>query len=110
MDAPTASEERVVSLVEWHAPDLDRQSARQLAAETAAAFRHIPGMLEIRFMGDFESGRHYYFQTWHDQAALDAYIASEAMFRIREIAAPYVRGKPERSILVDYTASDDTPG
>jgi hypothetical protein len=25
------------------------------------------------------------------------------MFRIREIAAPWVTGRPERSILVDYS-------
>jgi quinol monooxygenase YgiN len=99
----------VVSLVQWHAAGLDVESARRLAAETTAAFGRIPGMLDIRFFGDFETGRHYYLQTWRDRAALDAYMASESMFRIRDIAAPYVSGRPERWILADYSV-EDAPG
>ena len=95
----------VVSLVEWQAPRLDVESARRLAQETATAFGRIPGMVEIRFFGDFSSGRHFYLQTWRDREALDAYMASESMFRIREIAAPWVEGRPQRSILTDYTTA-----
>jgi len=101
----------IVSLVSWQATGLDLEDARRLAAETAAAFGRIPGMLEIRFFGDFESGRHYYLQTWRDRTALEAYMASESMFRIRDIAAPWVSGRPERSILVDYSvAGEERPG
>ena len=103
MDGSASVPERIVSLVEWRAPELDPEGARRLAAETAAALSRVPGMVDIRFFGDFESGRHYYLQTWQDRAALDAFIASESMFRIREIAAPWVTGRPERSILVDYS-------
>ncbi len=106
MQDPDETSQTIVSLVSWQATNLDLDAARRLAAETAAAFGRIPGSVEIRFFGDFESGRHYYLQTWRDQAALEAYMASESMFRIREIAAPYVSGRPERSILVDYTAAD----
>lgn len=105
MPSQTDDSRRIISLVEWHAPDLDPESAHALAADTAAAFGKLPGMIDIRFFGDFETGRHYYLQTWQNRAALDAYMASESMFRIREIAAPWVKGRPERSILVDYTAT-----
>ena len=60
-------------------------------------------LLEIRFLGDFETGRHYYVQTWRDRAALEAYMASESMFRIREIAAPFLEGRPSRSLFTDYS-------
>ncbi len=93
----------VVSLVEWHAPTLRPADARRLAEETAAEFRRIPGAVEIRFFGDFESGTHYYLQVWESRAALDAYAASEEMFRIRDAAAPYVAGRPSRRILADYS-------
>lgn len=74
-----------------------------LAADTIAAFQHIPGLIEIRFFGDFETGIHYYLQVWRDRAALDAYMASESMFKIREIAEPYLDGRPSRKLLVDYS-------
>jgi quinol monooxygenase YgiN len=93
----------VVSLIEWQAPSMGRADAWRLAEETAAAFRRIPGLLEIRFFGDFESGTHYYFQVWESRSALDAYMASEAMFRIRDAAASYVVGRPARRVLDDYT-------
>ena len=108
MEALTSGQRRIVSLVEWRAPQLDPESARQLAADTAAAFARVPGMVEIRFFGDFESGRHFYLQTWRDRDALDAFMASESMFRIREIAAPWVEGRPERSILTDYSVAGAT--
>lgn len=106
MHDPTEAAGPIVSLVEWQAPKLDPESAQRLAADTAAALRGLPGMIDIRFFGDFETGRHYYLQTWSDRAALDAFIASESMFRIRDIAAPYVSGRPQRSILVDYSVRD----
>lgn len=93
----------VVSLVEWHAPTLGPADARRLAEQTAAEFGRIPGAIEIRFFGDFESGTHYYLQVWESRAALDAYAASEEMFRIRDAAAPYVVGRPARRILADYS-------
>lgn len=93
----------VVSLVEWPTTGLDLASARRLAAETMERYRRIPGLLDARFFGDFESGSHVYLQVWRDRAALDAYAANEAMFEVRTIAAPYVAGRPSRRILVDYT-------
>jgi quinol monooxygenase YgiN len=80
------------------------EDARRVAADTSAAFRRVPGLVDFRFFGDFETGTHYYLQVWESQAALDAYAASESMFRIREIAAPFVTGRPSRRILVDYSA------
>ena len=93
----------LVTLVEWPAAGLTLADAQRVAAETSAAFARIPGLLEFRFFGDFETGTHYYLQVWRDREALDAYAASEAMFRIREIAAPFVTGRPSRRILVDYS-------
>jgi quinol monooxygenase YgiN len=93
----------VVSLIEWQAPSMTPDDARRLADETAAAFRRMPGLVEIRFFGDFESGTHYYFQVWESRAALDAFMAGEAMMRIRDAAARFVVGRPSRRIFADYT-------
>ena len=93
----------IVSLVEWPAEGMSLADARTVAEQTAEAFRRIPGLVDFRFFGDFESGTHYYLQVWRDRGALEAYAASESMFRIREIAAPFVTGRPSRRILVDYT-------
>ena len=98
---PTA--QPMVALVEWPAHDFDLAAARLLAAETERAFRRVPGLLDIRFFGDFARGVHYYLLTWTDQAAFDAYAQSEAMFANRSIAEPYVAGKPSRTVFVDYT-------
>jgi quinol monooxygenase YgiN len=94
----------VVSLVRWEPRGLDQAAARRLAADTTTAFSAIPGLVEIRFFGDFETGVHYYLQVWRDRAALDAYAASESMFRIRDLAAPYVGDRPTREVMVDYSA------
>jgi quinol monooxygenase YgiN len=102
MDEPP--EAPVISLIRWQPVGLDPEAARRLAAETTEACSAIPGLLEIRFFGDFETGVHYYFQVWRDRAALDAYMASESMFRIRDMAAPYVGDRPTREILSDYSA------
>jgi hypothetical protein len=101
---PDESRGPVVSLVRWQPVGLDEPSARRLAADTAAAFSGIPGLVEIRFFGDFETGIHYYLQVWRDRAALDDYMASESMFRIRDLAAPYVGERPTREVMVDYSA------
>jgi quinol monooxygenase YgiN len=93
----------IVSLIEWQASALTPEDARRVAAETTTAFGRVPGLLEIRFFGDFETGTHYYLQVWQDRAALDAYAASESMFKIRDIAAPYTEGRPSRKILSDYS-------
>jgi quinol monooxygenase YgiN len=93
----------ILSLIEWQAPALTPSEAREVAEQTAVAFRRVPGLLDFRFFGDFSTGRHFYLQVWADQAALDAYAASESMFRIREIAAPFVSGRPSRELFADYT-------
>jgi len=93
----------VVSLIEWQAPTMSRSDAARLAAESLEAFRHLPGLLEIRFFGDFESGTHCYFQVWESRAALDAFMAGEAMLQVRDAAAPYVSGRPTRRLFDDYT-------
>jgi quinol monooxygenase YgiN len=102
-DSTPASAGPIVSLIEWHSASLTPDDARRVAAQTSAAFGRIPGLLEYRFFGDFETGTHYYLQVWQDQAALDNYAASESMFRIREIAAPFTEGRPSRRILTDYS-------
>ncbi len=93
----------VVSLIEFQAPAMTPDQARKLAEETTAALRAVPGLRGITFFGDFETGTHCYLQTWESRAALDAFMASESMFRIREVAAPYVTDRPTRRIFVDYT-------
>jgi quinol monooxygenase YgiN len=98
-----AAAKPIVSLIEWHSTTLTPDDARRVASETTAAFGRIPGLLEIRFFGDFETGTHYYLQVWQDQTALDAYMASESMFKIRDIAAPYTEGRPTRQLLADYS-------
>ena len=96
----------IIALIEWQAPSLGPADARRLGVETAAAFSRVPGLREIRFFGDFETGRHFYFQRWESRAALDAYLASEAMFRNREIAAPFVGGPVTRQLFTDYSPTD----
>ncbi len=93
----------VISLVEWHAPAMNPEAARRLAADTTEAFERIPGIIEIRFFGDFESGTHYYLQVWESREALDAYMSSESMFRIREIAQPFLTDRPSRRLFDDYS-------
>ena len=100
---PEPTDDQVVALVEWPAHDFDLTAARRLAAESERTFRRVPGLLDVRFFGDFASGVHYYLLTWRDRAAFDAYAQSEAMFSNRAIAAPYVAGKPTRRVLVGYT-------
>ena len=96
----------IIALIEWQAPSLGPAEARRLGVETATAFSRVPGLQEVRFFGDFETGRHFYFQRWESRAALDAYLASEAMFRNREIAAPFVAGPVARQLFIDYSPTD----
>jgi quinol monooxygenase YgiN len=98
--------EPIIALIEWQAPSLSPADARRLAVETAAAFSGVPGLREIRVFGDFETGRHFCFQRWASRAALDAYLASESMFRNREIAAPFVAGPVTRQLFSDYSPPD----
>lgn len=98
-----ATDAPIVVLVEWRAPTLTPEAARTLAAETAAALRRVPGLLDIRFFGDFAGGAHWYLQTWASAEAHDAYMASEAMFRIRAFAADFVEGRPVRHVYDDYS-------
>ena len=100
-DSPSLA---VSTLVEWQAPGLTPVAARALAQGTIERIGHFPGFVEGRFFGDFESGTHYYLLTWRDHAALEAYAASEQMTGVRELAAPYVEGRPSRRILSDYSA------
>jgi len=106
-DRAEAEAQPVVALIEWPTTGLDLAVARQLAIESERLFRRVPGLLDIRFFGDFESGIHYYLQTWRDRAALDAYLSSEEMFSNRKLAEPYVAGRPSRKVLVDYSPRDD---
>jgi quinol monooxygenase YgiN len=106
-DATAAGEQAIVALVEWPTKDFGLDAARQLAIETDRLLRRVPGLIDARFFGDFETGVHYYLLTWSDRAAFDAYAASEAMFTNRAIAEPYVAGRPSRKVLVDYTPARD---
>ena len=98
-----AHEGPISTLVEWQAPSLTPADARTLAARTIERIGQFPGFVEGRFFGDFEAGSHYYLLTWQDRAALDSYAASEQMVGVRDLAAPFVEGKPSRKILVDYS-------
>ena len=98
--------EPIIALIEWQAPSLSPAEAQELGAETVAAFGRVPGLREVRLFGDFGTGRHFYFQRWESRAALDAYLASEAMFRNREIAAPFVAGPVTRQLFSDYSPTD----
>src|SRR5687768_5476231 len=93
----------ISTLVEWQAPSLTLADARTLARQTIERIGHFPGFLEGRFFGDFESGTHFYLLTWESRAALDAYAASEQMTGVRELAAPFVEGRPSRRIMADYS-------
>src|SRR5688572_23631603 len=104
MDETTKRNEGPIStLVEWQAPSLTPADAQALAEQTIARIGHFPGFLEGRFFGDFETGTHYYLLTWRDRSALDAYATSEQMTGVRELAAPFVEGRPSRKILTDYS-------
>jgi quinol monooxygenase YgiN len=103
----SAPQERLAVLIRWQAEGLDRAAAQVVAAQTIRRLRHVPGFVDARFFGDFESGTHYYLLTWRDRAAMDAYMASEEMFGIRAIAQPYASGRPERSICSDYSTPVD---
>lgn len=107
-DADAAGDERqpLVALIEWPTTGLDPAAARQLAEQSEQLFRRVPGLLDVRFFGDFESGIHCYFQTWTDRAALDAYLNSEEMFSNRKLAEPFAAGRPTRRIFVDYSPRD----
>lgn len=100
-DAPSALP--VAVLIEWHSSSLTEADAVRMAEQTRTAFSRIPGLLDIRFFGDFATGTHWYLQTWESAEAHEAYMASEAMFRIRDVALPYVEGRPTRRVLTDYT-------
>jgi hypothetical protein len=102
-DAGDDSDLPVSTLVEWQAPSLTPSEARALAAATMARIGEFPGFVEGRFFGDFDTGTHYYLLTWRDRAALDAYAASELMTGVRELAGPFVQGRPSRRILADYS-------
>jgi quinol monooxygenase YgiN len=93
----------VSTLVAWQAPRMTPSQASALAQATMDRIGEFPGFVEGRFFGDFETGNHYYLLTWRDRAALDAYAASEQMLGVRELAAPYVEGRPSRQILADYS-------
>jgi len=95
----------VAVLIEWHAPSLTPEAARDLAEATNAAFRRVPGLLDIRFFGDFATGTHYYLQTWVSHEAHEAYMASPEMAGIRALAMPYVEGRVSRRIMDDYSAT-----
>jgi hypothetical protein len=101
--ADQTSDLPVVALVEWAAEGLELDDARDLAAESDALYRRIPGLIDARFLGDFDRGVHYYLLTWRDRAALEEYGASDAMTSIRSLAAPHVSGKVSRTILLDYS-------
>ena len=105
MDRPTeiARGDGIIALIEWQAPAMGPVEASRLAHEASEMFSHVPGLLEICFFGDFETGRHFYFQRWESQAALDAFMASDSMLRNREIAAPFVTGRPTRLLYTDYS-------
>ena len=102
-DRGRGADQPVIAFVEWPTKGLDLAAARHLAAETDRIFQRIPGLLDARYFGDFESGIHFYMLTWRDRAALDAYIGSEAMFSNRVLAEPFVAGRPSRKVLVDYS-------
>jgi quinol monooxygenase YgiN len=102
-ETPDQPEGPISTLVEWQAPNLSPEEARTLAQETIERIGHFPGFVEGRFFGDFENGTHFYLLTWRDRAALDAYAASEQMTAVRDLAGPFVQGKPTRKILTDYS-------
>jgi quinol monooxygenase YgiN len=93
----------VISHVEWHAPELTLERAHELIGETMAQLRHVPGLVNARFFGDFETGRHFFMLTWQDMAALDAYLMSEEMFLIRKSAMAFLTGRVKRELYVDYS-------
>lgn len=94
----------IVVLVEWQAPEMALDEAEVMARDALAVLREVPGLDEARIFGDFESGRHCFLLIWHDGAAMDRYMAGDAMQAVRGAALPFVAGKPERRVFVDYGA------
>ena len=100
----SATNHAIVVLVEWHAPDMSLSGAEEMARDALAVLRSVPGLDDARIFGDFESGTHCFLLTWHDSAAMDRYMASEAMQAVRAAATPFVKGKPGRHFFIDYGA------
>lgn len=84
--------------------------AEEMARSSLAALRNVPGLEEARIFGDFESGTHCFLLSWRDRDSMDRYMASEVMHAVRGAALPFVAGKPERRVFVDYGASADATG
>lgn len=97
--------EPIVVLVEWDATAMGPDEARRMARESLTVLRKVPGLDEARIFGDFESGRHCFLLTWRDREAMERYMLSEAMHAVRGAALPFVSGKPERRVFVDYGAA-----
>jgi quinol monooxygenase YgiN len=90
--------------VEWQAREMSLHEAEVMARDALTVLRDVPGLDEARIFGDFEGGRHCFLLTWHDGAAMDRYMASDAMHAVRGAALPFVTGKPSRRIFIDYGA------
>lgn len=99
-----ADDRPIVVLVEWEAPEMGLDEAEVMARDALAVLRNVPGLDEARIFGDFESGRHYFLLIWHDGAAMDRYMAGDAMQAVRGAALPFVAGKPDRRVFIDYGA------
>ena len=93
----------LATIVEYDAPALTRDEAGRMARQARSILAAVDGLLAARFWGDFETGRHCYQLVWRDRAALDAYLASDEMLRVRLTVADRVVGRPERRIVTDYT-------
>ncbi len=95
----------IIVLVEWQASEMGLEAAELMARDALAVLRDVPGLDEARVFGDFDSGVHCFQLTWRNREAMDRYMASDVMHAVRGAAMPFVAGKPERRIFVDYGAA-----
>ncbi len=90
---------------------LTPDDARRLAAEITAAFGRIPGLLEIRFFGDFETGVDDHRRHGHPLLPGDlagpgharCRMASEPRLKVRDLVARYTEERPSWERLADYS-------
>jgi quinol monooxygenase YgiN len=101
-----AGPEPIVVLVEYQAPRMSPDEAAEVARQSAAVLRSVPGLVEARFLGDFEGGTHCFLLTWTGREAMETYMTSDQMHTVRSAASSFVEGRPTRRIFVDYTLQD----
>jgi len=99
----------IIVLIEWQATAMSVADAGEMARSALAVLDGVQGLDEARVFGDFESGTHCFLLTWRNREAMDQYMASDVMHTVRDAALPFVAGKPQRRVFIDYGAAASEP-